>query len=891
MGQRKLENEDSQEKGKDALASVKPETGTLTGSSIIQPEIVPAPLPGFVPDGPGSSTIDRSSSQAGIGSVVLDSQKEAKKEPQGQSPVHGIEPSWAKPYKPQMVETAKDGVVLKPIEIKDDGMPVRGDPSKPCEAGELRDLQLIHKPDPEQIWRQKELERLQQETKIREQEQLMHSSAASRGETVKPETQAKIDPAANKNVTEAGELKPLELLVKPEVPNQNQDQKTTQEQKEQPPGTQTHNLLPGQHEGPGSKKLEGQTPVAEKLGAEKTGLDGDPGKNSPAIKGGGENQDNTSVSAADSGKAKRSDTASTGTSSSDGNNSTGTTGTGRRNFAEEKPVLPGEPPRPLSVIYDEAKARLQSLPKEQKSAEILKAEKSQATETATSKLQAALDLSGKQVLLSAQIKFQLQQTEFARQEVLRFGLSTSLGEPLAKQLLRIHLQEIQAQKSTGQDTAVKSTLLATGQMQNADKLGGERATSHLILAANKEQPLILGIKPGQPGQLVDLRPLGLDPVRPGIFVLSDAKAAGRALSPAYEQNLPGARPNIGPIVPLAFSQAGKAISSEASVTNVVTGAGVKAGSIQVDGRATAVPGLAAIHSAAQAAGLRNLDSAASAQTAGLRNADGSLAAYINIASTDALVLRAISQGKMLGPLGHRSPEERGMPGVEILMGALISGLAVARARRFNTDPTEYEEKVRRPWLTQLLVNQLLKQKQLGAGKEIPLDLSREEMEQLTLDEREALTQDPIMLALKMFQESLHIDKEELQKEAQELVKSEFGVNNPALLKQAAYVQREKHVVKKDDSLEKIAEDLFEDRQAAALIADLNLGRTKESSLDQKRVVELYVGQSLDLPNKAEVESFLKKLAKAGSPPPKVVTLISCSSENAEVIRDILGKIF
>jgi hypothetical protein len=110
-----------------------------------------------------------------------------------------------------------------------------------------------------------------------------------------------------------------------------------------------------------------------------------------------------------------------------------------------------------------------------------------------------------------------------------------------------------------------------------------------------------------------------------------------------------------------------------------------------------------------------------------------------------------------------------------------------------------------------------------------------------------------------------------------------------LSKQAAAPLRRKHVVGPKDSLCGIAEQLFGDRRVAGLIADINRGRIKDATIQGQRVVELYVGQIVELPHSWEVDQYLqRRLYESTASEP--ITIVSNAAKNGELIESVLGKI-
>lgn len=104
------------------------------------------------------------------------------------------------------------------------------------------------------------------------------------------------------------------------------------------------------------------------------------------------------------------------------------------------------------------------------------------------------------------------------------------------------------------------------------------------------------------------------------------------------------------------------------------------------------------------------------------------------------------------------------------------------------------------------------------------------------------------------------------------------------------LQRRVHLVEANDTLQSIAEKYFADARAAWLIADLNAHAIDERNFEEKRVIELKSRQLLDLPEGVEVREFLSTLPKEFDINQKLVTLVTETAVNIEILRQFLGRL-
>ena len=221
----------------------------------------------------------------------------------------------------------------------------------------------------------------------------------------------------------------------------------------------------------------------------------------------------------------------------------------------------------------------------------------------------------------------------------------------------------------------------------------------------------------------------------------------------------------------------------------------------------------------------------------------------------------------------RTQDGRQMPGVELVMGALITSAAIAKARRGGMHESELVDDHsggrKLTWLQAFILDRQKKQK----------------------DNREdSNDSDPLMLALEVFNENLKADQEkkasEMQRKQEASALQQRSSNTPL---------RQKYEVAREDTLDRLAVKLYNDRSVSWLIADINQGKIKESTVEDERVVELYVGQIIELPTAEEAEHYLQELSKRKSKwetasGRKLITIVNNAGENSDILQDILGKI-
>lgn len=104
------------------------------------------------------------------------------------------------------------------------------------------------------------------------------------------------------------------------------------------------------------------------------------------------------------------------------------------------------------------------------------------------------------------------------------------------------------------------------------------------------------------------------------------------------------------------------------------------------------------------------------------------------------------------------------------------------------------------------------------------------------------------------------------------------------------LHRRTHMVESGDTLQSIAEKYFNDARIAWLIADLNQDNLDEHGIDEKRVVELKTRQSIELPEAIEVSEFLFSLPRDFDIDQKLVTLVTDTMVNLEVLKQFLGPL-
>lgn len=238
-----------------------------------------------------------------------------------------------------------------------------------------------------------------------------------------------------------------------------------------------------------------------------------------------------------------------------------------------------------------------------------------------------------------------------------------------------------------------------------------------------------------------------------------------------------------------------------------------------------------------------------------------------------------------------SIEERRLPGVEILMGALISSLAIARARQINENERTVPNPLSRPLIQSALIKQLSKLQGSKKVGEPDLLLSEEELlelKKLSPEDRDRVFNDPLMLALEIFQEKLKAEPG--SDPANWLAKTNADRIKAEQKRLASSTIRQKYSIQSGDSLEQIAQTRFCNRKIAGLIADINRGRVKETLVDEKRVVEVYLGQTIELPSQEEAEFYLKKPGQKSALDFRVITLVGNLAQYTNFVSDMLGSI-
>lgn len=104
-------------------------------------------------------------------------------------------------------------------------------------------------------------------------------------------------------------------------------------------------------------------------------------------------------------------------------------------------------------------------------------------------------------------------------------------------------------------------------------------------------------------------------------------------------------------------------------------------------------------------------------------------------------------------------------------------------------------------------------------------------------------------------------------------------------------RRINHIVAENDSLTSIAEEYFQNVQAAWLILEINAGRVRQYSDESCIVVELKVGQALDVPSALDLKEFYQRLDTypLDSQLVTIVTAKDADRENLEsMFADVLG---
>src|SRR5262249_3153427 len=94
---------------------------------------------------------------------------------------------------------------------------------------------------------------------------------------------------------------------------------------------------------------------------------------------------------------------------------------------------------------------------------------------------------------------------------------------------------------------------------------------------------------------------------------------------------------------------------------------------------------------------------------------------------------------------------------------------------------------------------------------------------------------------------------------------------------------------KNDTLVSIAENLFEDADLGWLIADVNAGGIKETTVNGKRVVELQDRQQIDLPVWQDIIDFYETRAEDAIAE-NLVTIVADSHVNSELMNLMLNPV-
>lgn len=101
--------------------------------------------------------------------------------------------------------------------------------------------------------------------------------------------------------------------------------------------------------------------------------------------------------------------------------------------------------------------------------------------------------------------------------------------------------------------------------------------------------------------------------------------------------------------------------------------------------------------------------------------------------------------------------------------------------------------------------------------------------------------------------------------------------------------RRTYMVQEGDTLLSIAEDIYNNRHAAWLIADMNAANTKEAWIDGRRVVELQARQILELPEADELIQFTAK-QRRDFDPERLVTVVTQNVVDRELLQAFLGTV-
>jgi hypothetical protein len=216
-----------------------------------------------------------------------------------------------------------------------------------------------------------------------------------------------------------------------------------------------------------------------------------------------------------------------------------------------------------------------------------------------------------------------------------------------------------------------------------------------------------------------------------------------------------------------------------------------------------------------------------------------------------------------GKAGSRQVEVRLLPGIEIVMGALLCTTAIANARRGTYD----QKRVASP----------------RTEKEIPGAIQGPAGSELKATVAAAQVESPAKLERDFVLEPEKSEKNKglswLKAQAQSSL-CRAGLGRP----------RRRHVICTGDTLEHIAVTRYQDRRVASLIADLNRSKIKETMVDSQRVVEIFAGQSIELPEAQEARFFLRQCAAGSTPVQRVITLVSDLRDHSALMYQVLRGI-
>ncbi len=103
------------------------------------------------------------------------------------------------------------------------------------------------------------------------------------------------------------------------------------------------------------------------------------------------------------------------------------------------------------------------------------------------------------------------------------------------------------------------------------------------------------------------------------------------------------------------------------------------------------------------------------------------------------------------------------------------------------------------------------------------------------------------------------------------------------------LHRRTHLVRPGETLQSIADELYQNQAVAWLIADMNGPNIKENWIDGKRVIELKSRQQLELPDAEEVTQFMTRLRRDFDVN-QLITVISETSVDRELLNNFLGTV-